>query len=181
MLRNAPPATVAERTRNSRRVTPCSVGLAMACLLDDLRGALDGADDARIGGAAAQVAVHARDDLLIARRGVLRQQGGGLHDLAGLAVPALRDLQFDPGSLDRMRVARIEALDGGDGGVADVAERDRTGPHCLSVDVDGAGPALGDAAAELGSGEPQLLADHPEQGCVGWGVREVTLTVDGQV
>jgi len=29
--------------------------------------------------------------------------------------------------------------------------------------VDGAGPALRDPTAELGAGEPELIADYPEQ------------------
>lgn len=34
----------------------------------------------------------------------------------------------------------------------------------------GAGTALGDAAAELGAGEAEQVAQHPEQGHVGWRV-----------
>ena len=55
-----------------------------------------------IGAAAADVAVHVLDDLGAVRLLVGRQQLGRLHDLAGLAVAALRHLQRDPGLLQRV-------------------------------------------------------------------------------
>ena len=62
-------------------------------------GALDRLDDALVGPAAADVAVHVLHDFL--PRGVLgpRQQGLGLHDLPGLAVAALGHLFGHPGFL----------------------------------------------------------------------------------
>ena len=45
--------------------------------------------------------------------------------------------------------------------------QERTG---CAVDVDGAGAALRDAAAVLGAGQPELVAQHPEQRRVGVGV-----------
>ena len=62
-------------------------------------GAHDRLLDARIGHAAAEIAVHMRDDFILGRIGILRQQRGRLHDLAGLAVAALRNLLGDPGLL----------------------------------------------------------------------------------
>src|SRR5262249_44816694 len=129
MVRNAPPATAAERTRNSRRGPARSGGAALARPLPDLRSPLDGAHDARIRGATAQVAVHAGDDLLLARVRGLCQQRGRLHDLPRLAVPALRDLQLDPGPLHRVGIGGVETFDGGDGGAAHVTERYRAGAH----------------------------------------------------
>src|SRR5580692_3459283 len=46
-----------------------------------LGGALDGAEDAWIGAAAADVAIHVANDVVAARILVGRQQCGGLHDL----------------------------------------------------------------------------------------------------
>src|SRR6185295_757766 len=90
------PVNTAERTRNSRRVSFVSVISGMAgALLHDLRGALDRTDDPRIGGAAAQIPVHAVHDLFVGWIGVLREQRGRLHDLAGLAIAALRHLLLD--------------------------------------------------------------------------------------
>ena len=46
--------------------------------------------------------------------------------------------------------------------VSDVADHGLAGPHGLAVDVDRAGAAHSDAAAELCAGHLQLLADGPE-------------------
>src|SRR5437773_8573045 len=61
---------------------------------------LDGRADACIGATAANVARHRLVDIGVGRRGVLRQQRGGGHDLAGLAVAALHDLEVEPRLLD---------------------------------------------------------------------------------
>src|SRR3989449_11368568 len=76
------PATAAV-SRNSRRVT-----LEEARMLRLLRRAMDGGADPLIGAAAADVRHHGVD---VGVRGVrvLRQQRGGGHDLARLAVAAL--------------------------------------------------------------------------------------------
>src|ERR1700730_7225955 len=67
------------------------------------RCALDGGDDAVISPAAADIAVHMRDDVGARRLRILGEKLGRLHDLAGLAVAALRHLLGDPGFLQRMR------------------------------------------------------------------------------
>src|SRR5580700_3567599 len=54
--------------------------------------ALDGAEDARIGPATADIAIHVANDVVAAGILVGRKQCRGLHDLAGLAVAALRHL-----------------------------------------------------------------------------------------
>ena len=69
-----------------------------------LRGALDGPYDSRIGAAATDVGAHVLDNFVARRRRVFGQQCGGAHDLAGLAVATLRNVNFDPGLLQRMRV-----------------------------------------------------------------------------
>src|SRR5580704_1195943 len=89
ILKNAPPAVAAERTRNSRRVAPVVVALRMDCaLLHDFGGTFHSGDNARVGGAATEVAVHRLDDLRLARIRIGRQQRRGLHDLARLTVTA---------------------------------------------------------------------------------------------
>src|SRR5262245_1765201 len=75
-------------------------------------GALDGGDDAVVGAAAADVAVHVLDDLGPARPGIGLEELGRLHDLARLAVAALRHLLGDPRLLQRMRRIVRQALDG---------------------------------------------------------------------
>jgi hypothetical protein len=67
---------------------------------------VDGGADAGIGPAAAQVARHRGVDILVGRARVAGQKVGGLHDLAGLAVAALRHLVVDPGRLNGVQRVR---------------------------------------------------------------------------
>src|SRR5262249_20999763 len=72
---------------------------------------------------------------------------------------------------------RAERLDRGDRPALDVADRQHARPPRLAVDVHGARAALGDAAAELGAGEAELIAQDPEQRGVGVGVDRHRLAV----
>ena len=44
-----------------------------------------------------------------------------------------------------------------------------------AIDVHGAGAALRDAAAVLGAGQPELLAQHPQQRRIGFGIEACVL------
>src|SRR5438034_2415666 len=138
--------------RNSRR--------SMSGLL---RRALNRGDDAVIRAAAADVAVHVRDDLLARGLGIRREQLRRLHDLARLAVTALRHLLGDPGLLQRMRGVGREALDRRHLRAFHGSELRGAGAHRLAVDMHRARAAECRAAAELGTGELELIADHPQQ------------------
>src|SRR5687768_9677974 len=56
------------------------------------RGRVDRLADARIGAAAADVAVHGGIDVRVRRVRLLLEQRRGRHDLSGLAIAALRDV-----------------------------------------------------------------------------------------
>src|SRR6266849_10060694 len=60
---------------------------------------LDGGSDALIAATAADVAGHGGVDVLLGRVLAGRQEGGGLHDLAGLAIAALRHVHDAPSLL----------------------------------------------------------------------------------
>ena len=126
-----------------------------------LRGALDGAHDARIGAAAADVAVHVRDDLLARRLLVLREQRRRLHDLAGLAVAALRHLLGDPRLLQRMAAVgdRPSMVVTFLPATAEIGvTQERTGlPSTCTVQA----PHCADAAAELRAGQARVLRARP--------------------
>ena len=78
-------------------------------------GTVDRRADAPVHAAAADVALHRAVDGGVVGVRVGVEQGDGGHDLAGLAVAALRDLLVDPGLLDRMQaVVPGDALDRGD-------------------------------------------------------------------
>src|SRR2546427_12523451 len=65
-----------------------------------VRRVLDSLADSHISTAAADVPRHRGVDVAVGRVGVGREQRRRGHDLAGLAIAALRDFQRDPGLLD---------------------------------------------------------------------------------
>src|SRR4029077_1543506 len=70
----------AEPARKPRRERVGLRSILLMTLRSLLGGALDGAEDARIGAAAADVAVHVANDVVAARILVGREQRRGLHD-----------------------------------------------------------------------------------------------------
>src|SRR6267378_1642146 len=111
---NRPPPNAALALRNSRRERSMS-GPLLCRVLDSLA-------DAHIRTAATDVSGHGGVDIAIGRVGVGREQGRRGHDLAGLAIAALRDFQRDPGLLDLL--AGWSGADGLDRGDA-LADRGR--------------------------------------------------------
>src|SRR5689334_11076408 len=119
--------------------------------------------DALVAAAAADVAEHGVVDLLVRGCGGFREQGRGLHDLAALAVPALRHADVAPGDLDRMFAGRMEAFDRGDGLAADVGHRDAAGANGFTVEMNGTGAAERYATAEFRAGQAEFVAQKPQQ------------------
>src|SRR5215472_3679978 len=103
-----------------------------------LRSRADRGVDALVAAAAADVAEHGIVDLRVRRCRGFREQRRGLHDLAALAVAALRYADIAPGDLHRMLAGRMETFDCGDGLAADVGHRDAAGADGFAVDMDGA-------------------------------------------
>src|SRR6266496_4156897 len=122
--------------------------------------------DAVIGTAAADVA-----DLIEVgvgqRAALLSDLGDSGHDLARLAVAALRDVHLEPRLLHRVQILADggrQPLDGGDlvsGG--DVPHLHGAGIEGLAFDVRRACPAHLETAAVLGSGDAEQVAQDPEQ------------------
>src|SRR5579863_6974274 len=105
-----PPEAVAALMTKRRRVKVFVMALHLS------RGAMDGAADTHIGAAAADIARHRRVNVGIVGIGRAVQKRGGRHDLAGLAIAALRHVFRDPGLLHLVQLAVLrKAFDGGDG------------------------------------------------------------------
>src|SRR5262249_46550181 len=84
-----------------------------------------------------------------------------LHDLAGLAVAALRRLDVDPGLLERAQAAgRRQPLDRRDLLADDVLDLGPARAGRLAVDQDGAAAALADATAALGTRESEVATER---------------------
>src|SRR5579871_6379673 len=128
-------------------------GLRRLWFMSRSRCLLDGGPNALVCAAAAEIAVHGRVDVVVGRMRVLLEQRRSLHDLAGLAVSALRDVVVAPRYLERVIALRVEPFDGGDRLAARVAHRRLAGAHRVAVEVDRARAAGCDAAAEFRPGQ----------------------------
>src|SRR6266700_4040913 len=98
----SPPPTATEAWMKERRDRVCLVMSASLCLCD-FGGTTDRLHDPLIGPATAKIVGHRGLDLGERRILAVGDQGGGRHDLAALAIAALRDADLHPGLLDRMR------------------------------------------------------------------------------
>src|SRR5271168_478364 len=104
-----PPVAIKPR-RKPRRLTFSTV--ARTGVMSRSRGGrLDGGGDALIAAAAADIAAHRTVYLVFGRVLVSAEKCCGLHDLAGLAIPALRDVEGAPCFLHGMVSLRVEPLD----------------------------------------------------------------------
>src|SRR5882672_4982923 len=131
-----PPPAAAEPTMNLRRDGFVMFVLMMVSpsgLLAQVRGDVHGGADALVGATAADVG-HGLVDVRVGRLRFLGEERGRGHDLAGLAVAALRDVDLRPGLLHRVRAVARQAFDGDDlVGRFDRADRNRAGAHHAPV------------------------------------------------
>ena len=108
-------------------------------------GLLDRFANPQVRGAPTQIPGHRGVDLRVGRLRCLREQRRGRHDLSGLAVAALRDVDLLPRALHGMRAVSRESLDRGDTRAPPTAEtgvtHERTAlpfrctvhaPHCAT-------------------------------------------------
>src|SRR5713226_4932855 len=111
----------------------------------------DGGTNPRIASAATDIARHGSVDLGITRTRCVHEQRRGGHDLAALAIAALRHVQSKPFLLNPLSdFGRANSLDRDNGQVAHGVQPQLAGSHRRAVGVHHAGSALADAAAVLG-------------------------------
>src|SRR6266853_1173686 len=91
-----PPPTAALTLRNCRRERSTVMSGPFLGVRRTVRRVLDSLADAHISAAAADVPRHGGVDVAIGRVGLGGEQGRRGHDLAGLAIAALRDLEIEP-------------------------------------------------------------------------------------
>ena len=137
--------------------------------------------DALVGAASAQIG-HSLINVGVGGFGFSFQEGCGCHEHAALAVTALGHLFGDPGRLQRVRLfCRAQGLDGFDRLIGHSRHGHHARAHGLAAHMHRAGPASGDAAAELGAREVEFIPQYPEQGHAGVGGRGAALAVDVQL
>ena len=124
---------------------------------------MDGASYALICTAAADIAGHGFVDILVRGLWILAEKNGGAHDLPRLTVAALRDVDFDPGTLYGMRIIGGEAFDGGHMPVRDTRKRRYARTNGDAIEVDRTGAAERHAAAEFCAGKSKRIADDPKE------------------
>jgi len=102
-------------------------------------------------------------DIGVGRVGAPLQQSERAHDHSGLAVTALRCIEFFPGDLDRMAAIRREPFDRRDSFADGHVRGNAAGSNRLTIDMHRARAALPDATAELRARQADVIADHPQQ------------------
>src|SRR4029453_3149861 len=124
---------------------------------------MDGVFDALVAAAPADISGQGFADLVVRRFWIIHQQRRCLHDLAGLAKAALRDIELAPGLLNRVVARRMKAFDRRDLPIDHVGNRRDAGAHRLLVDDDGALTAEGLAAPALSTPQAPLIAANTQQ------------------
>src|SRR5947208_3134170 len=129
-------------------------------------GQLHRVDDVLVARAAAQVPAQRVADLRIAGGCVVAQERDERHEDAGGAEAALQRVRLAESRLQRVelvRAARREALDGRQLSAVRLHREHQAGAHRLAVEQHGAGAAHAVLAADVGAGEPQVLAEEVAQ------------------
>ena len=124
---------------------------------------MDRFSNTRIGSAATYVAGHRLIDVFISGFGFVVQQHRRAHELPRLAIATLRNILFQPRSLQRITQIRREALDCGHRFSRHPRYRRDARPNRFAVDMHSAGAALRHPTPVFCSSEPKLFTDDPEQ------------------
>src|ERR1700730_18441740 len=115
-------------------------------------GAMDCLANALVSSAATNVAAHSVVNVRIAWRCFFREQRHCGHDLSGLTIPTLRNVDFHPGLLDGMSAVARQSLDGGDLFARDIRYGRNTRTGCFAFDMHRAGSTQRHAAPKLCAG-----------------------------
>ena len=143
---------------------------------------MDGAHDARVCGASAKHIRHRLLDLSICRTGIAIEERLGRHDDAINAETALHGLLVDKRFLDGMWFLQCaETFQRRDFGCTDGFDGRHAGTHRLSIYNYGAGTALTQPAAELGSSQGKIVCEDIKQWRAGIHVDRVALSIDPEV
>src|SRR5262245_7236631 len=176
---NPPPKEAALTTKLRRSI--CAT-LFMAASSSRVRGSgVDRRAYLLVGAAAADI----RDvgiDVGIGRFRLVLEERRHRHDHPGLAIAALRHVVVEPGLLHLVQHAVLrQSLDRGDLPAGDRAQWHRARAHRHTIDMDGAGAALGDATAVLGAGQAHSIPQHPQERGGGIDIDLMCLSIDGEI
>src|SRR6267143_2128813 len=154
----SPPPSAALALRNCRRERSTAMSGPF------LGGVLDSLADSHIRATATDVPRHGGVDIAIGRVGLGGEQRRCGHDLAGLAIAALRHLQLDPGLLDLLAGGGgSDGLDRRDALAGRGRDRRDARAHRLAIKMDRARTAQSEAATEFRAGHSEHIPNHPKQ------------------
>lgn len=159
----------------------------MASPSDKIAGSIGyGGADTGVSSATTNIAFHCR---IYLRGGRLRaggqgcQERRGAHDLTALTITALRYIVLDP-SCAYSGADAVAAVGrffyGGDIQALGSGKRGAAGTDGLTIQMYRARAAKRGAAAELGPGHAERVAQDPKDGCLRVGIDLVLITVDIQ-
>src|SRR6266849_5178202 len=153
-----PVPTAAVPMTKARRL---SVGIWFMAASSNVRGGVDCLAHLLEGAAAANIG-DGFVDVLVGRLRLLLEKRCHRHDHAGLTVSALRNVVGDPGFLHLVQCAIPgQPFNGGDPLANGFADLYAARAHRHAIDVDGAGPALCNAATVFGAGQADIFPDRP--------------------
>src|SRR5919198_26971 len=146
------------------------------------RRLVDGLDDVLVAGAAAQVALEPAPDLVVGQPVAVRAEKlDAGHDHPRRAEAALERVALPERLLQRMQLAVLrQALDRRDLAAVGLDGEHGARLHREPVDVDRAGAADGRVAADLRSGEPEVVAEEVDEQRPRLDLRLVPDAVDGE-
>src|SRR5438309_9146289 len=171
----SPPPSAALALRNCRRERSTVMSGPF------LGGVLDSLADPDVRTAATDVPRHCGVDIAVGWVGICGEQRRRGHDLAGLAIAALRHLQLDPGLLNLSAGGcGPNGLDRGDALAGDCRDRRDARAHRLAIDMDRASATQSEAATEFRAGHSEHIAQHPEHRRVVVDIDASSFAVDGQ-
>src|SRR5438552_5005217 len=129
-----------------------------------VRGVLDRLHDIRVARASAQVTGDRAADLFLRWMRIFLEQRDGAHHHSGRAEAALEAMLFDEALLNRMELAiGLEAFDRPQFSTVCLHCEDRAGFHRLAIEQDRASSAVRRIAANMRSGEAEVLSEEMDQ------------------
>ena len=123
---------------------------------------MDRVFDALVTAAAADVARHGFAYLIGCGFWIFREECGGLHNLASLAIAALWDIYLAPGLLNRVITRGMKAFDCGYLSVDHAGNGGDAGAYGLLIDNNGACATKSLAAAIFRARQSDLITEDPK-------------------
>src|SRR6516164_3583863 len=108
------------------------------------------------------------EDLILRSVGILIDEGLSVKHGSTQAIPTVHGLLGDERLLDGVRIVHgAQTLDGGNGVAGGVRDAGDAGTNGLAIEKHGTAATLSEAAAELRSVQPEVVAEYVQQRCGG--------------